>query len=98
LYAATVVARSGAVVGLHEAWVHDAVVGGWYTDATVAFLHYDCEDESRIDALGGRDRLDRGVYVVDFVGGVVRDVPLSTGACHDGLVGGEPIYIVSIIL
>jgi len=37
----SVVAGSCSVVRLHEAWVADAVVGGWCADATIAFLHHD---------------------------------------------------------
>jgi hypothetical protein len=39
-------------VRLHEAWVSDAVVGGWGSDAAVGFLHHDCEDEAGVYAGG----------------------------------------------
>ena len=39
---AVAVAGSGAVVGLHEAGIADAVGGGRGADAAVGFLHHDC--------------------------------------------------------
>lgn len=39
-------------MGLHEAWVNDAVVGCWGANAAIGFLHYDSEDEASVNASG----------------------------------------------
>lgn len=61
-------ARSGAGVALHEAWVADAVVGGGGSDAAVGFLDHDCEDEAGVDASGRGDGRDGALDVADFGG------------------------------
>lgn len=90
LHIGTVVAGAGAVVALHETRVVDAVVGCRDTDTAVAFLHDDGQDEARVDAAGLGDRVDAVLDVVDFLVGVVGDIPLSTARPHDLAVVLEP--------
>jgi hypothetical protein len=78
IHDAGVVAGSCSIVRLHKAWVADAVVGGWCSYATIAFLQDDSEDEAGIDASGGSDRLDCGGYFLRFGVGVIWDAKLGT--------------------
>jgi hypothetical protein len=78
VYDAGVVAGSCAIVRLHEAWVADAVVGGWCSYASVAFLHDDGEDKAGVDAGGGSDRLDCSGDFVSFGVRVGWDAKLGT--------------------
>ena len=64
-------AAAGAVVGLHEARVADAVVGRRGADAAFAFLHDYGQDEAVVYAGFAGDLVDCAFDVVDFCGGVV---------------------------
>ena len=59
-------------VGLHDARVPDAVVGGADAHVAAGFLHDDAQDDARVDAGFGRDSLDGGLDVGDFAGAVVE--------------------------
>lgn len=86
------VAAARPVVGLHKTGVEDAVVGSWDTDAALALLHDNGEDEAVVDASLSRDLLDGAVDVVDLLLGVVSApaVP-AAGLLHQGQVGGPEL-------
>lgn len=86
-----VVARSTAVVALHQTRIDHAVVGGWCAHAAVTLLHNNGENEAGIDAGRVGDGLDGAGDVVHLVVGVVGDVPLSAGGGHDILVCFEHV-------
>ena len=60
-----------AVVGLHDARVDDAVVGGGHAHVARALLHDDGEDDARVDVGGARDFLDGALHEADFLWRVV---------------------------
>ena len=59
-------------VGLHDAWVADAIVRRADADVAAGLLHDDAQDDARVDAGFGRDRLDGGLDVGDFAGAVIE--------------------------
>ena len=61
-----------AGVGLHDARVADAVVGGADADVAAGFLHDDAEDDAGVDAGLGRDLLDGGLDEAHFARAVVE--------------------------
>ena len=64
--------ESDAGVGLHDARVADAVVGGADADVAAGFLHDDAEDGAGVDAGLGGHLLDGGLDEADFAGAVVE--------------------------
>lgn len=90
---AAVVARSSAVVALHETGVDDSIVGGGSAHTTVALLHHDGENETRVDASRLADRLDAVGHVAHLLLRGVGNAPLVAGAGHDILVGLEPVQV-----
>lgn len=90
LHRAAVVARRGAVVVLHQAWVAHAVVGGRGADAAAGLLHQDGEDEAVVDAGLLGDGLDAVVDGADFGAAVVGDAELAAGLEHEVFVVVEP--------
>lgn len=63
---------------LHKTWVADAIVGGWCSNAAIAFLHEDGEDEAGVDAGGCADGLNCGGDFVHFGFRVLCDAKLGT--------------------
>ena len=61
-----------AGVGLHDARVADAVVGGADADVAAGFLHDDAEDDAGVDAGLGGDFGNRFLDEADFAGAVVE--------------------------
>ena len=89
-------AGAGAVVGLHEARVDDAVVRGGRAHAALALLHDDGQDEAAVDARLARDLLDGRVDAVDLVRRVVGApaVP-AAGLGHERRVGGPELVVAA---
>jgi len=83
------VASTSAVMALHEAWVSHAVVGSGCSNAPVGFLNNNCENETGIHAGGCRDGSDGALYVVDFVGSGIGNIPLRTAILNVVGIGGE---------
>lgn len=75
-------------MGLHEAGVGDTVVGGGNTDAALALLHHDGEDEALIDTGGLGSGLDGVGDILNLGIRVITDpaVP-DAGLLHEGNVG-----------
>jgi hypothetical protein len=81
-------AGTAAVVGLHEARVDDAVVGGGHAHAALALLHHDGQNEALVDAGGAGHLLDGALDAGDLTRRVVGapGVP-PAGVRHGGGIG-----------
>ena len=64
--------ESDAGVGLHDARVADAVVGGPDADVAAGLLHDDAKDDTGVDAGLGGDLLDGGFDKADLAGAIVE--------------------------
>lgn len=81
------VARSGSLVGLHQAWVVVCPGGGDDSDTTFGFLHYDGEDEALVNVVCfGGDGFDGAFDAGNFVFGVVGEAPSGASGKHVWLV------------
>ena len=79
-------------VGLHDARVADAVVGGADADVAPGFLHDDAEDDALVDAGLRADFLDGLFDEADFAGAVVEGHQGGVLG-PEGLVAGPGVWV-----
>ena len=79
----SVIASTSSIVALHETRVVHTIVGSLDTNATVALLHHNSQDEARVQTAGFSDGGDGTLDVIDLLVGVVVHIKLST-ALLDG--------------
>lgn len=80
-------------MGLHKTWIVDTIVCGMYSYTTVALLHENGENKTRVNAAGCGDGLNSVVDIVDLVRGIILCAEIGAGTGHGRLVRVEHLIV-----
>lgn len=72
-------------MALHQAWIHDSVVGSRNVDTAFRFLKHNGKDEARIDKAGLRDVGDCLLYPGSLLVGVISAPAVIATAVLDDI-------------